>query len=93
MQDHRHVVGLVMTGPMAVDGEGSHFHLLPGGLVTSTDKDGPKHTHTVGNLETSAPLPILDPEVEDHEYDGAKAKKIKKKKSPKKPKTPSGWDY
>lgn len=91
MAEHRHVVGLVFSGPMMVDGKEKHYHMLPGGLMTSTDKDGPKHTHTVGELETSGPLPLLNPENDDPEHDGAAKKK--KKRRIKKDKKPSGWGY
>jgi len=76
--DHRHVVGMLLTGPMVVDGEGQHYHMIEGGIMTSTNKDGPGHTHMVEKLKTSGPMPLLD---DDSEEDAKKRKKKRKKKS------------
>lgn len=58
--DHRHTVGVVLTGPGVADGDRGHYHKIPGGSKTFTSQDaGPKHVHLLpGGKKTSGPLPL-----------------------------------
>ena len=73
---HGHTIGVRFTGPDIADGEG-HYHELSDGARTSTDPEGPRHTHSVPSGDrTSGPVPLPgdDPDAE------SRRRKKKKKK-------------
>ncbi len=83
---HRHVIGMLMTGPDVPDPNGGHYHIISGSMLTSSNEEGPKHTHTFEDKTTSGPLPILRPDKGSTDQ-VKKKRKTRKKSSPKK----TGW--
>lgn len=77
---HRHTVGVRFTGIDVPDGE-LHYHFLGPGERTSSDREGPDHTHqTPDGQTTSKPIELdLGPEDDDSHSSEARHKKKKKK--------------
>ena len=88
---HRHVFdGVRFTGMDVPDGPNNHYHMLPGNQKTSSNPDGPRHTHTTPDgRKTSGPVPLGGPHDDmDEPHDDEVMGKSKKKKSRK-----QKWKY